>query len=104
MTKFGETNGFRGENFVQELEKYLRPDIFDWIVFNNHRPDRLRVKKYEQERSEMVEYSIEALADRRARILERDLLRSEGYVRHDFDKIAQVIMEIINDGQNGEKD
>lgn len=104
MTKFGETNGFRGENFVQELEKYLRPDIFDWIVFNNHRPDRLRVEKYEQERSEMVEYSIEGLADRRARILERDLLRSEGYVRHDFDKIAQVIMEIINDGQNGEKD
>lgn len=103
MTKFGETNGLRGENFVQELEKYLKPDIFDWIIFNNHQPDRHRVKKYEKEHSEVVEYSVQSLADRRAKILECDLIRSEGYVRHDFDKIAQVIMEIINHGQNDEK-
>lgn len=95
MTKMGETNHFRGENFVWELEKFLKPDIFDWIVFNNSRPDTARIKEYEEEGAEVVEYSLEQLSGRRACILERDLLRQEGFIRHDLEKVARAIMEII---------
>jgi len=101
MTKFGETNDFRGEDFVWELEKYLKPNIFDWIIFNNHLPDRERVKKYEKENSKVVEYSIEALKNHQARILEKDLIRSSGYIRHDFDKVAQAVLEVIQSQNNG---
>jgi len=98
MTKVGETNKFKGENFVETMERYLAFDVFDWIVFNSKRPEPERIQRYEKERSEPVDYSIEKLKDRHARIVEEDLLRPEGFIRHDLKKVSRVIMNIIDEG------
>lgn len=95
MTKFGETNGFRGEDFVAEIEKYLGFDAIDRIIFNNSHPSPERIKKYERENASVVEYSGEALRNRQAKVLEKDLLRAEGFIRHDPQKVAEVVMDII---------
>lgn len=96
MTKFGETNGFSGSDFVFELEKYLFEDVFDWIIFNNIKPSLERIKDYEKEGAEIVEYSLDDFKDRHAQVWERDLLRSAGFIRHDIERTAEVIMEVIN--------
>ncbi len=96
MTKEGETLNFRGEDFVKTLEEYLDFDFFDWVVFNSTNPGRERIKKYEKEHSAPVEYSIDFFQNRRAKIIEEDVLRPKGFVRHDFEKTAKVVMDIIN--------
>ncbi len=96
MTKFGETHGFSGADFVFELEKYLFADVFDWIIFNNVKPSLERIQGYEREKAEIVEYSLNDLKDRHAQVWERDLSRSAGFVRHDIEKTAAVLMEVIN--------
>jgi len=95
MTKFGETNNFRGENFVQEVEKYLGSDVLDKVIFNNHQPTAKRVAKYEQEKAQFVNYDSRALADRKIQILEEDLLRPRGFIRHDPEKTAWVLFNLI---------
>jgi len=96
MTKAGETLGFRGEDFVQILESYLKFDFFNWIVFNASQPSPERIKKYEKEQSSPVEYSVDFFNNRQAKIIEKDVLRKEGFIRHDFEKTAEVVMDIIN--------
>ncbi len=98
MTKVGETNKFKGEDFVEAMEEYLVFDVFDWIVFNNKRPESERIQRYEKERSDPVDYSIEKLKNRHARIVEEDLLRPKGFIRHDLKKVSRVIMNIIDAG------
>ncbi len=55
MTKRGETDEFKAEDFVREIERYLGKNVLDYVLFNNKRPvDRL-IKKYEQEGAKFIE-------------------------------------------------
>ena len=38
MTKKGETDGFTGEDFVREIEKYLGTGVLDYVIFNSKKP------------------------------------------------------------------
>jgi len=95
MTKFGETNNFRGEDFVREVEKYLGQGVLDKVIFNNHQPTAKRVAKYEREKAQFVNYDPRALADGKLQVLEEDLLRRRGFIRHDPEKTAWVLFNLI---------
>ena len=92
MTKFGETHGFVAGDFVSEMEKYLGRDVLNFALINNKRPSSRRMKKYILERASFVE--IDKLPGRPSPIF-GDFLRSNGFVRHDPDKLARVIVSLI---------
>jgi len=92
MTKFGETHGFVAGDFVSEMEKYLGRDVLNFALINNRRPSSHRMKKYILERASFVE--IDKLPGRPSPIF-GDFLRSNGFVRHDPDKLARVIVSLI---------
>jgi uncharacterized cofD-like protein len=54
MTKAGETDGFRAEEFVDKLEKYLGKGVLDYAVFNDKKPSLRIVKGYKRERAEYI--------------------------------------------------
>lgn len=92
MTKFGETHNFVAGDFVSEMEKHLGRDVLDYVLINNKRPSYHRMRKYISERASMVE--IDKLPDKPSPVF-GDFMRSRGFVRHDPDKLARVIVSLI---------
>ncbi|OHA63645.1 MAG: hypothetical protein A2842_02720 [Candidatus Wildermuthbacteria bacterium RIFCSPHIGHO2_01_FULL_48_25] len=95
MTKFGETTGFSAEDFLNVLEKYLGKNVVDCLVVNKTKPLKARVKKYEKEKAEFVRYNRGLLQKRVKDVLETDLLRRGGFIRHDSDKLAKVLFSLV---------
>lgn len=92
MTKFGETNGFSASDFIDIIKKYLKGDL-DYVLINNKKPSRERIKKYEQEGAEFVSH--QQLKGQPFEVIKRDLIRESGYIRHDPDKTARTILGIL---------
>jgi len=94
MTKFGETNNFNASDFVKVIEEYLGKRVLDYVVVNNNRPSQARIKKYEKENAEFVEKN--GMKDKNFKVIEADLIRDSGYVRHDPQKTAKVAMNLLS--------
>ena len=95
MTKFGETHGFSGYDFVRIIEKYLGRQV-DGIIYNKRRPISQRIKKYLEEKAEFVELekSENWIGDRI--IYEGDFLDPSAEIaRHDHIKLSRMIKAII---------
>ncbi|UCE51799.1 MAG: YvcK family protein [Desulfobacterales bacterium] len=95
MTKFGETDNFRGYDFVQEIENYLGRQV-DGIICNVRKPNNHLLNKYLNEKSEFVELDKTEtwIGDRI--IYDSDLLdTSVEIVRHDPYKLASLIKCIV---------
>ena len=100
MTKFGETDNFRGYDFVQEIENYLGRQI-DGIIYNVKKPNKHLLNKYLNGKAEFVELDkTEPWIGDRA-IYDKDLLDiSVEYVRHDQHKLASLIEGILFNHDN----
>ena len=95
MTKFGETHGFKGYDFVRKLEDCLSRQI-DGIIYNLRRPGNCLLKKYLDEKAAFVELekSEDWIGDRV--IYDGDFLDTSAEIaRHDPIKLASAIKRII---------
>ncbi|PIO08695.1 hypothetical protein COU59_00510 [Candidatus Pacearchaeota archaeon CG10_big_fil_rev_8_21_14_0_10_34_12] len=93
VTKQG-THGFKASNFLNIIENYLGKKV-NYIICNTKKPTQKIVDKYKEEDSFFVEPDIE---DERA--IKEDLLlefeiNSLFTARHDSDKIAKLIMNLL---------
>jgi uncharacterized cofD-like protein len=95
MTKFGETNGFGAGDFVREIEKYLGKDMLDYCVVNTDKPKEELLERYEEQRDEYVKYDEKDFSSIRANVILGDFLRQGKFVRHDSEKLAKVLSELI---------
>jgi uncharacterized cofD-like protein len=96
MTKFGETDNFKGHDFVREIENYSGRPV-NGVISNTRKPDNHLLKKYLNEKAVFVE-----LDETGARISDRiiydgDLLDASGaFARHDPHKLAVLIQRIVS--------
>jgi uncharacterized cofD-like protein len=101
MTKFGETDNFRGYDFVKEIENYLGRQV-DGIIYNSKKPNSRLLNKYLNEKAEFVKLDkTESWIGDRI-IYDADLLDiSVESVRHDQNKLASLIKGIVLNNDNG---
>lgn len=101
MTKFGETDNFRGYDFVKEIENYLGRQV-DGIIYNSKKPNSRLLNKYLNEKAEFVELDkTESWIGDRI-IYDDDLFDdSVESVRHDQNKLASLIKGIVFNNDNG---
>jgi len=92
MTKYGETTNFKLSDFVAALEKYLGKKVLDFVLYNNKKPNKLRLKKYSKENSIFVEKDI---SDSYFKIIDANLITEKGFIRHDPQKTAKAILALI---------
>jgi uncharacterized cofD-like protein len=92
MTKYGETNHFQACDFIATLEGFTGRKITAAIV-NNRRPDDRLLSLYREQKSDFVDIG---LTDDRCRLIMEDLLETSGdVIRHDPEKLAQLVNSII---------
>lgn len=95
MTKHGETQGFTASRFVSEICHYLgAPSALDWVIVNSAAfPDAL-VAKYSREDAHPVVADVSHNDQSGHRIALEDVLASGSLLRHDPEKLAEVLMKI----------
>ena len=102
MTKFGETHQFVGRDFVTTLENTIERKI-DSILYNNRKPSTNLLERYRKQKAEFVELdNQDGWWDARV-VHAHDLLESTaGIVRHDPQKLANLIQQIVSGKVRGE--
>jgi uncharacterized cofD-like protein len=91
MTKYGETNGFDAGNFIGVIENYLGKNIVNYFVMNNRKPAEDLIEFYKKkDKARFVE---PVYKDQR--YVQENLLAQSQFIRHDENKIAQLLLKIL---------
>jgi uncharacterized cofD-like protein len=106
MTKYGQTTDYTAKEHLEELEKYLGKNAIDYILVNTKRPRKETLEWYEEYEEYPVEDDLKE--KQRFEIIRKNLIKDvvfqnseadklhRSIVRHDPDKLAKEIMEIVN--------
>ena len=94
MTQPGETDEFTLEDHVAAIQKHSFSEAVDIVITHNNRAQRHILEKYKDMGSEPVRVAQE---EHSYQILYRDVLNfDDDLIRHDSNKIRDVLGEIIN--------
>lgn len=94
MTQPGETEGFSAHKHLEIIKKYAPEISFDYVIVNNHPIKQTQAKRYQIEGAEQIGTgrSISSETIEGAKIIYGNLLDEGEKVRHDPDKLAQVVL------------
>lgn len=95
MTKFGETNNFQVEDFLQEIENYLGKGVITHLIFNTAEMNPLLLEKYKEEKAFPVAYSLQKLQKKKVKLIAGNFVTEPVLIRHDSEKLAKSIMQIL---------
>ncbi len=108
VTKPGQTHDFQVHDFLDEIERYAGVGLFDFVLYNNRKPDRELLEIYEQHDEQWVGFDQQLLENQSYRAVGADFLSHEpikpnpndhlikrNLIRHDGQKLAKAIMAIL---------
>jgi uncharacterized cofD-like protein len=106
MTKYGQTTFYKTKDHINDLEKYLGLNVINTVLINNKNPSRKTLRWYKKHNEEPV---VDNLNGNRFKIVKANLIKDlfigktmgdelrRSIIRHDPDKLAKKIMQIILD-------
>lgn len=96
MTQPSETDFYTVYDHLAAVEQHSYPGICDYVICNNKKIPPQILERYCAENAETVEIDREKFAGSAVGLIEDNLLRiiDDKYIRHDFDRVAQVIMKL----------
>ncbi|MFH1500360.1 MAG: gluconeogenesis factor YvcK family protein [archaeon] len=94
MTKQGETNNFSITDHLSEIIKYLGEDTIDYVIYNSQMPTEQQLEQYSSEKSKPVHIDNQNFSKFKAQFIGRPLTSSFSLVRHDADKVANIILNL----------
>lgn len=96
MTQPGETEGYSASIHLAELIRYLGENCIDYTLINKSVLSKRIADKYQKEGAYLVKDDLKEKYKNRTKIIRQELLSQYNFARHDSDKIAKLIMEIIH--------
>lgn len=98
MTKRGETTNMEAMDFVNAIEKFIGENILDYAIMNNGYIDDEIIEKYkiEENKKPVKIKNINDFMGKNYKIIERDIVNDEDFVRHDPKKLAKIIDDIVS--------
>ncbi|MDR5585988.1 MULTISPECIES: YvcK family protein [Clostridium] len=96
MTQPGETTKFKVSDHLKVLQKYGGKDIVNYVIANVGEVENELKEKYKLEDAELVKLDSEAVDNLGIKIIGDNLVKiSKGFIKHDADKLAQVLVDTI---------
>ncbi len=92
MTQPGETEHYSVADHVRAIYEHTRPGFFDFAIINRTPVSAKLAKRYQREGAEPVEPSFDELTRMGLKYVTGDFLQQEGLVRHDQERLAQVLL------------
>ncbi len=97
MTQSGETDHFTTSLHLKELEKYLGLNCIDYIVINTVEIDNELKERYAEESAYQVVVDKSEILKMGVKLISKELWYKQNLARHDSDKLAQVIIDLISE-------
>lgn len=97
MTQPGETDNYTLMNHIDAIEKYLGKGVIDYVITNNQEIPQDILKLYLDDDAQPVSYEKNIINEKGVKVLEVPLLKiikESTLVRHNSDKLAEVIISI----------
>lgn len=95
MTQSRETHGFRASDHVRALITHTNPGIVHLCIVNTEPVPQELLERYRQEDAFPVEPDIEGIRTLGYQVVSDNIISAENYVRHDSDKVAKLIIQLI---------
>jgi len=95
MTQSRETHGYRASDHVRALVTHTNPGIIQLCMLNTEPVPPALIEKYHQEQAVPVEPDIQRIRELGYQVVADNLISTENHVRHDPEKVAKVIMQLI---------
>ena len=94
MTQPGETDGYSARKHLETIKKYAPEIHFDYVVVNNRRISAEQAERYAAEGAYQIgiKDSIYEIVDEATEIVRADLLDDGEKVRHNSERLAQVVL------------
>jgi uncharacterized cofD-like protein len=96
MTQPGETDGYSARKHLETIKKYAPEIHFDYVVVNNRRISQEQAERYAAEGAYQIGIDDNAIDDATGpstEIIHADLLYDGEKVRHNSDRLAQVVLD-----------
>ena len=93
FTKFWETNWYKLSDFLKVFDTYIWKDIFDYIIVQDESKLDISdwiIENYKLEWKELVKTDVND-----SRVIKADIISSWLYLRHDIDKLKEILSWII---------
>ncbi|MCM8799185.1 MAG: YvcK family protein [Candidatus Omnitrophica bacterium] len=97
MTQYGETDNYTAAVHLKKLIEHTHPELVEYCIVNTAPIPAQILKRYEKENSFPVVADIERIKAMGYRVIEEDLVKVTEFVRHDADKLAQIILGLIEE-------
>jgi uncharacterized cofD-like protein len=98
MTESGETDGYSVSDHVKAIIKHTRPGIINCCIANVSRiPEDLydKYKAEEQYPVKLDDMDEKWMEDEKINLIKKDISWPKEYVRHNSDKLTEVIMDVM---------
>ncbi len=95
MTQPGETDGYTARQHLEMVKRYAPEIHFDYVVVNNRRIDPDQAERYRAEGAFQIGLdndSLDSAIAGETEIIYADLLDGSEKVRHDSERLAQVVV------------
>jgi len=93
MTKHGETNNFKVEDFSKKIEEIIQGEL-DYVVYNNKTIDKRRVKSFHQKNKELLNPVKFNSSLNKKKFVGADIITNSGDIVHDPVKLVKTILKL----------
>jgi len=93
MTQPGETDGYSLADHVRVIFAHTRRKFIDWVVASNQPISPEVARRYSKLGAEPVRVDVQDLQRTNVRCLLDDLLEEHGVVRHNAERLSQLLIE-----------
>jgi uncharacterized cofD-like protein len=93
MTQPGETQGFSIADHVRTIHKHTQTGLIDWVIVNNRQISPEVTARYRARGAAPVHCEARELHKLGVRIIFDDLLEEHGVLRHDYNRLARLLLE-----------
>lgn len=94
MSQHGETDNYTASDHVKAIYQHTENRFLDGIIVNKEAITEEMQKKYAEEKSQPVIYDKSKLENLDLNVLEYDIIKENELLRHDTDKLAEIIYQL----------
>ncbi|OEH87038.1 hypothetical protein BHU72_00690 [Desulfuribacillus stibiiarsenatis] len=96
MTQPGETDRYTAYDHVKAIYEHVGYQLFDTIICHSGKVDEEVSKQYDEQGAAPVAVHKEKLERLGLKVIAKDLVKHQTYLRHDAKKVSQLILQVIS--------
>jgi uncharacterized cofD-like protein len=99
MWQPGETIGYTAADHLRTVHQHAGMPLVEYVIANSRKAPPAVRKRYEMQQANQVEIDPDALKKMGVGLISTDLLAKGAVVRHDSDRLAQLLAGLARQGR-----